>query len=69
MANSLLERKSIQALLANHLIALDKCPDIRPIRISEILYHIIGQVVCLVTWGDAEPACGARQLCAGISQM
>ena len=38
----------------------------RPIGIGESLHCFIGKVVCFLTWDDAEAACGASQLCAGL---
>ena len=66
LANSLVDWSLIQALLANCLIALDKCPGIRPIGMGECLRRIIGKVICLITCGDAESICGTSQLCAGL---
>ena len=66
LANSLVEWDSVQALLANRLIALDKCPGIRPIGVGETLRRIIGKTVCMLTRDDAESVCGVSQLCAGL---
>ena len=66
LTNSVIEWNRIQALLANRLIALDKCPGIRPIGVGETLRRIIGKAVCFVTRDDVESVCGASQLCAGL---
>ena len=56
----------IQALLANRLIALDKCPGVHPIGIGETLRRILSKVICFITRSDAEEVCGSSQLCAGV---
>ena len=66
LANTITDWSSIQALLANRLIALDKSPGVRPIGIGESLRRLIGKVVCFLTRDDAEAACGVSQLCAGL---
>lgn len=45
------------------LIALDKCPRVRPIGIGETLRRILS---CFITRSDVEEVCGSSQLCAGI---
>ena len=66
IANSLCDWSLIRALFANRLIALDKCPGIRPIGIGESLRRIISKTICLLTRDDVEFACGSHQLCAGL---
>ena len=56
----------MRALVASHLIALDKCPGVRPIGIGKTLCRIIGKAVCLATRLDATLVCGSDQLCAGL---
>ena len=66
LCNSLTPWDDVRALVAIRLIALDKCPSIRPIGIGETLRRIIGKAVCLVTRLDAALVCGTDQLRAGL---
>ena len=56
----------IHALVSNCLIALDKCPGVRPIGIGESLRHIVGKTVCSATRLVLAVYCGTDQLCGGI---
>ena len=66
LANTIFPWNDIHALVSNRLIALDKCPGVRPIGIGETLRHIIGKAICSATRGDIESLCGADQLCGGV---
>ena len=66
MANSIVSWDSIKALLANRLIALDKCPGVQPIGLGESLRRLISRVVCMASRNDVELMCGSDQLCAGV---
>ena len=57
--------KGLSALLACRLIALDKCPGVRPIGICETARRIISKAVLFATKGDLQDAAGPLQLCAG----
>ena len=46
------------ALMASHLIALDKCPGVHPIGIGDALCGVLYKVVALATCSDLEEACG-----------
>ena len=56
----------VRSLVSCRLIALDKCPGIRPIGIGETLRRIIGKAICFVTGPDIKDVCGVDQLCAGV---
>ena len=64
--NSIVPWDDINALVANRLIALDKCPGVRPIGIGETLRRVLGKAVCYATRVDVELACGSDQLCGGV---
>ena len=52
LANTVVSWSDIWALMACHLVALDKCPGVRPIEIVETLRRILGKAVALVTRYD-----------------
>ena len=55
----------LSAFVACRLIALDKCPGIRPIGIGETVRRIIGRAVARILNHDIQMAAGPLQLCAG----
>ena len=66
LANSIIPWQEIRALMANRLIALDKCPGVRPVGIGEALRRILGKVMVMVTRYEVEEVAGVAQLCAGV---
>ena len=60
-----MDPKALSVFLACCLIALDKCPGIRPIGIYETARSIVAKSILYATKGDVQDAAGARQLCAG----
>ena len=66
LANTVVEWEDICMLMANRLIALDKCPGVRPIGIGEALQRFLGKVVALATRADLEEVCETDQLCSGL---
>lgn len=47
------------------LIALDKCPGVRPFGVGETLWRVVSKVIRLAMRFDAEEVCGMTQLWAG----
>ena len=47
-------------------MALNKCPGIRPIGISEIWRRLLAKCVLKVAGAEAKDACGNTQLCASL---
>ena len=61
---------SIEAILANRLIPLDKGEEkVRPIGVGEVIRRIMGKCVMSVTKQDVIEACGSMQVCAGHRQQ
>ena len=52
--------------MSSRLIALDKCPDIRPIAIGEELRRIVFKALAFATGSDVAELCGVSQLCSGL---
>ena len=57
--------EDIRALVACRLIALDKCPGVRPIGIGETVRRIMARAILSVLKDDIKKAAGPIQLCAG----
>ena len=60
-----LSTQSLSAFVACRLVALDKCPGVRPIGIGETLRRIIGRAVAKAVSDDVQLAAGPLQICAG----
>ena len=60
-----MDPRGLASFLACRLIALDKCPGVRPIGICETARRIVAKAVLFVTKGDIQEAAGVRQLCGG----
>ena len=52
--------------MANRLMALDKCPGVRPVGIGEIWRRLFSKCVLKEAGAEATEACGSDQLCAGL---
>jgi hypothetical protein len=55
----------LDALTACRLVALDKCPGVRPIGIGEVARRIIGKAILTVTGQFVQEVTGVPQVCAG----
>ena len=49
ISNNIVPWGDIQALMANRLIALDKCPGVCPIGVGESLHRIVRKTNCFAT--------------------
>lgn len=49
LANTIVEWSDIKVLMSSHLVALDKCPGVRPIAIGEIPRQILCKSMALAT--------------------
>ena len=65
IACELIDPACISSLLACRLVALDKCPGVRPIGIGETVRRIIAKAILSVVKDDVLMAAGSIQLCAG----
>uniref|UniRef100_A0A1X7TSE9 Uncharacterized protein n=1 Tax=Amphimedon queenslandica TaxID=400682 RepID=A0A1X7TSE9_AMPQE len=54
LSNSIVDWTKIQALMANKLIVLHKCPGVRPIGIGETLCCMLSKTACFITRSNAE---------------
>ena len=66
MSNGIQEGDACRAIMANRLIALDKCPGVRPVGIGEILRRILAKCVLRICGGDVKDVCGEEQLASGL---
>ena len=66
LCSSYIDLSTVSPLLASRLIALDKCPGVRPIGIGDMARHIIAKSVLVVVRGDIQDAVGSLQLCGGL---
>ena len=65
LSTEFVDTSALEALLANRGVAIDKCPDLRPVGVGEMVRRIIGKSVMAVTGSKVQEAVGALQLCSG----
>ena len=65
LANSIVPWSDVRGLVASRLIALDKCPRVRPVGVGETLQRIVCKVVCSACRLDIWEVVDVSQLCAG----
>ena len=58
-------RSGLSAFVACRLIALDKCPGVRPIGVGEVVRRIVGKAVFAIVKMDILETAGSLQLCTG----
>ena len=54
-----------RAMMSGWLIALDKCPGIRPVGIGETWRRLLANCLLQVTGQEAKASCGTEQLAGG----
>ena len=62
---SLVDPDSLSAFIAYRLVALDKCPWVKPIGIGAKARRTIGKAILTTIRDDIQEAAGPLQLCAG----
>ena len=65
MCTTMVDPACLAPLLSSRLIALDKCPGVRPIGIGDTARCIIAKAILSITKQDIQEAVGFSQLCAG----
>ena len=52
--------------MSERLVALDKCPGVRPVGIVEVCRRLFSKLVLQAGGAQAKEACSSVNLCAGI---
>ena len=65
ICTSYVDPSGLSAFVSCRLIALDKCPGVRPIGIGEMVRRIIGKAIATTISDDIQAAAGPLQVCAG----
>ena len=65
ISTTLVDLSGLEAFVACRLIALDKCPRVRPIGIGEVARRIIGKAIARIVAHEILEATSPLQTCAG----
>ena len=65
LCTEVVDPSGLSAFVACRLIALDKCPGVRPIGVGEVVRRIVGKAVLATVKMDILETAGPLQLCAG----
>ena len=65
ICSSYVDPRGLSAFVACRLIALDKCPGVRPIGIGETARRILGKAIANALSDDIQSTAGPLQVCAG----
>ena len=65
LCSEYVDRTCISALVACRLIALDKCPGVRPIGVGETVRRVIEKSIATALRSEIQQAAGPLQVCAG----
>ena len=65
LCTTYVDPEAVSPLLAGRLIALDKCPGVRPIGIGDTARRIIAKAALTIVKDDILDTAGAVQMCAG----
>ena len=66
LANTVVDWDVIRALKAKKLIALDKCPGVRPIGIGDVADRLSAKVMIYISGDDVQLECSSDQICSGL---
>ena len=62
---SYVDPMGLRAFVTSRLIALDKCPGVRPIGIGEVAWRIVGKAILAIIADEVQEAVGLQQVCVG----
>ena len=65
ICSTYVDPNDLSVLVACRLIALNKCPGVRPIGIGEVVRRILAKVILATIGKEIQDAAGALQVCAG----
>jgi hypothetical protein len=65
ISSSFVDPEPLKPLTASRLIALDKCPGVRPIGVGEVSRRIMSKAILSIIRSDIQNTVGAHQLCVG----